>query len=67
MTGPQAPDIPVIAVIGGGMAGLSAAWELSRSEESDVRIVVLEAGGRAGGKVRSAEFAGRTGDVAADA
>lgn len=67
MTGPQAPDIPVIAVIGGGMAGLSAAWELSRSEESDVRIVVLEAGGRAGGKVRSAEFAGRTVDVAADA
>lgn len=31
------------------------------------RVVVLEAGSRPGGKVRSAEFCGRTVDVAADA
>ncbi len=63
------PAGPVVAVVGGGMAGLSAAWELVRPRDGVVppRVVVLEAGGRPGGKVRSAEFCGRTVDVAADA
>jgi oxygen-dependent protoporphyrinogen oxidase len=78
-------DRPVIAVVGGGMAGLAAAWQLAtglddgpragrpgRGGTGDgaldgVRIVVLEAGSRFGGKVRSTEFCGRTVDVAADA
>lgn len=62
---------PVIAVVGGGMAGLAAAWQLSQdlgpSGDGSPRVLVLEAGGRTGGKVRSAEFAGREVDVAADA
>ena len=60
---------PVIAVVGGGMAGLAAAWELARPDDDGAipRVVVLEAGSRPGGKVRSAEFCGRTVDLAADA
>ncbi len=62
---------PVVAVVGGGMAGLAAAWQLSSdlgpSEDGTPQVVVLEAGGRTGGKVRSAEFAGREVDLAADA
>jgi oxygen-dependent protoporphyrinogen oxidase len=67
-----APRRPVIAVVGGGIAGLSAAWELVTS--SDIAtgagppiVHVLEAGNRVGGKLDSAEFAGRTVDLAADA
>ena len=69
MSGRAEPAGPVIAVVGAGMAGMSAAWELTRSRDgrSAPRVVVVEAGGRAGGKVRSAEFCGRTVDVAADA
>ena len=40
----------VVAVVGGGIAGLSAAYELSRR---DVPFVLLEAGGRWGGVIRS--------------
>ena len=62
---------PVIAVVGGGMAGLSAAWQLVQGREDSPGdapvVVVLEAGPRPGGKVRSAEFCGRTVDLAADA
>ncbi len=52
------------------MAGLAAAWQLAEDlggSGSRARIVVLEAGSRVGGKVRSTEFCGRTVDVAADA
>ena len=52
------------------MAGLAAAWELVRTGaggRTRPQVVVLEAGGRPGGKVRSAEFCGRTVDLAADA
>jgi oxygen-dependent protoporphyrinogen oxidase len=62
---------PVVAVIGGGMAGLAAAWQLSHDlgegSGRDPQIVVLEAGSRPGGKVHSTEFCGRTVDLAADA
>jgi oxygen-dependent protoporphyrinogen oxidase len=62
----------VVAVVGGGMAGLAAAWQLSQDLGPSAageapRVLVLEAGGRTGGKVRSTEFAGRQVDVAADA
>ncbi len=69
MAADDSPDRPTVAVVGGGMAGLAAAWELSGSGAGGPgpRIVVLEAGSRVGGKVRSTEFCGRTVDVAADA
>jgi oxygen-dependent protoporphyrinogen oxidase len=68
VTDAPTPPGPLVAVIGGGMAGLSAAWELvSGTEGVPPRVVVLEAGPRPGGKVRSTEFCGRTVDLAADA
>jgi oxygen-dependent protoporphyrinogen oxidase len=44
-----------VAVIGGGMAGLSAAWELLRGGADPI---VFEAGARAGGKVQSVREGG---------
>jgi len=68
VTDAPAPPGPLVAVIGGGMAGLSAAWELvTGADGAAPRVVVLEAGPRLGGKVRSTEFCGRTVDLAADA
>jgi oxygen-dependent protoporphyrinogen oxidase len=71
---------PTIAVVGGGIAGLSAAWELvagsggtdtgNATDTGDTAtpvVHVLESGDRLGGKLASAEFAGRTVDLAADA
>lgn len=51
---------PRVAVIGGGIAGLSAAWELQQRSVSD--IVVLEAGDRWGGKIVTESFSVRDGD-----
>jgi oxygen-dependent protoporphyrinogen oxidase len=53
-----------VAVVGGGISGLAAAWELSSSPGVDV--VVLEAGPRLGGKIRTSGFAGRQVDEGAD-
>ena len=60
---------PTVAVVGGGIAGLAAAWELVAGPGNGPvpDVVVLEAGDRLGGKVRSEPFAGRRVDVAADA
>jgi oxygen-dependent protoporphyrinogen oxidase len=58
-----------VVVIGGGIAGLAAAWELSGGERPDPaapRIVVLESSTRLGGVLRSAPFAARIVDVGAD-
>ena len=54
---------PVI-VVGGGIAGLSAAWQLQR-DGMDVHL--YERSDKVGGKVRSSDFAGRIVDEAADA
>ncbi len=56
-----------IAVVGGGIAGLSAAWELSGSITSDVRVIVFEAGSQPGGHLRSETIGGRPVDVGPDA
>jgi oxygen-dependent protoporphyrinogen oxidase len=53
-----------VAVVGGGIAGLSAAWELLQHNE--VRVVVLESAGVVGGKLRTAEVAGHAVDVGAE-
>ncbi|HSG09630.1 MAG TPA: protoporphyrinogen oxidase [Longimicrobiales bacterium] len=46
----------MIAVVGGGITGLTLGWELARR---DADFVVLEASGRPGGVIRSAEVEGR--------
>ena len=53
-------------VVGGGIAGLAAAWE-ARKARPDDPIVVVEADTRVGGKVKTTEFAGRMVDEGADA
>lgn len=45
------PARPAVVIIGGGITGLSAAWELWRTAGPAVHITVLEAGDRWGGKV----------------
>jgi protoporphyrinogen/coproporphyrinogen III oxidase len=56
-----------VVVVGGGVSGLSAAWELTTSAPPGTRIVVLEATERLGGLLRSATVGGRLIDVGADA
>ena len=53
-----------VAVIGGGIAGLAAAYEAGKA---GAEVVVYEASGRAGGKLRTTTFAGRAIDDGADA
>lgn len=54
-----------VAVIGGGISGLAAAWELSRAGR-DLTISVLEGSGRVGGKLRLAQVAGHLVDVGSE-
>ena len=55
MSTTQAPSRERIAVVGAGVTGLTAAFELSRA---GVEVVVLEASDRPGGKVDAVEIAG---------
>jgi oxygen-dependent protoporphyrinogen oxidase len=48
--------VPRVAVIGGGIAGLAAAFELATASECDV--VVFEAADRVGGRIDDSRFAG---------
>jgi protoporphyrinogen/coproporphyrinogen III oxidase len=61
---------PTVAVVGGGVAGLAAAWELSGGAggpgPGTPRVVVLEATGRLGGKLRAEAFGGGAVDVGPD-
>jgi oxygen-dependent protoporphyrinogen oxidase len=64
------PSRPIVAVVGAGIAGLAAAWELVTGSPGDrplPEVHVFEATDRVGGKLRATEFAGRTVDLAADA
>lgn len=58
------PRTVTVAVVGGGMAGLAAAAELTAA---GARVVVLEASSRLGGKLRSSEVGGLVVDEGADA
>src|ERR1035441_1864044 len=58
-----------VVVVGGGIAGLSAAWELSGGERPDPdapRITVLESSPRLGGPLHSEPFEDRMVDVGPD-
>src|SRR5689334_10576691 len=54
-----------VVVVGGGISGLAAAWELSRSRP-DATITVLDAADRPGGKLRREPVAGVALDVGAE-
>lgn len=54
-----------VAVVGGGIAGLAAAWELSHAPQA-LEVVLLEGADRVGGKLRLAEVAGAPVDVGAE-
>ncbi len=55
-----------IAVIGGGIAGLAAAFRVTRLQP-DATVVVLEAATCTGGRLGATRIVGRTVDTAADA
>ncbi|WP_420099098.1 protoporphyrinogen oxidase [Corynebacterium sp.] len=58
---------PRVAVIGGGISGLFAAWELRRRLGPGARILVLEAYGRLGGKLKTVDFSTGPLDMGAEA
>lgn len=60
----QAGPVSRAVVVGAGIAGLTAARDLAAAGHD---VLVLEATDRAGGKLRSAEVAGATVDVGAEA
>ncbi|MEU0516583.1 protoporphyrinogen oxidase [Streptosporangium sp. NPDC006007] len=55
-----------VVVVGGGIAGLAAAWYLRRGGEG-VRVTVLDGARRIGGKLHAAEVAGVSVDAGAEA
>lgn len=61
-------NTPSVVVIGGGMAGLAAAFELTggTTPRRDIHVTVLESELRPGGALQTVEFAGRTIDLGAD-
>ena len=59
------PDAPTVAVIGGGMAGLAAAWELVTGDPP-CRVVLIEGSERLGGKIGTESFAGLDLDTGPD-
>lgn len=54
-----------VAVVGGGISGLAAAWELARGGP-DLEITLLEGSSRVGGKLRRASVGGAHVDVGAE-
>jgi oxygen-dependent protoporphyrinogen oxidase len=56
-----------VVVVGGGIAGLAAAWLLRRDGGSRLRVTVLDAANRLGGKLRLADVGGLQVDVGAEA
>ena len=54
-----------VAVIGGGISGLAAAWELSRPG-AEVVVTLLEGSDRVGGKLRLEDVGGVRIDVGAE-
>lgn len=59
--------MPRVAVVGGGITGLTAAYRLRESLGPRAEIVLIDGADRLGGKVRTAELAGAPFDVGAEA
>ncbi len=60
---------PSVVVVGGGIAGLAAAWELTGGATGDQaapQVIVVESTRRLGGPLHSEPFVGRTVDVGPD-
>ena len=61
---------PSVVIVGGGIAGLAAAWELTGAGEgpsdSTPRVEILEAAAQLGGALAGADFAGRFVDLGPD-
>jgi protoporphyrinogen/coproporphyrinogen III oxidase len=61
---------PSVVVVGGGISGLAAAWELTGGADGPTdatpRVEVIEASERVGGSLATTTFAGRTIDLGAD-
>jgi oxygen-dependent protoporphyrinogen oxidase len=59
-----------VVIVGGGISGLSAAWELSGGAQGPTadtpRIELIEAGDHFGGALTTTDFAGRRIDLGAD-
>ncbi len=55
-----------VAVIGGGIAGLSAAWSLVSDRQADADIIVYESSPSVGGKLRLNEIEGLSLDAGAE-
>ncbi len=53
-------------MVGGGIAGLSAAWQLSQLSGGAVRVTVFEGSAAVGGKLRTLEVGGITLDAGAE-
>jgi protoporphyrinogen/coproporphyrinogen III oxidase len=63
------PSATSVVVVGGGIAGLACAWELTGGAEADPdapRVTVIESARRLGGPLHSVPFAGRVVDVGPD-
>ncbi|MFZ2528072.1 MAG: FAD-dependent oxidoreductase, partial [Rhodococcus sp. (in: high G+C Gram-positive bacteria)] len=58
---------PTVAVVGGGLSGLVAAYRLRTSLGADARIVIVEQSDRMGGKLRTVPIGGGPVDVGAEA
>ncbi|WP_154756177.1 protoporphyrinogen oxidase [Amycolatopsis pithecellobii] len=56
-----------VAVVGGGISGVTAAYRLRTSLGDDATITVFESADRLGGKLRTIELAGQRYDVGAEA
>ncbi|MHB1088524.1 MAG: protoporphyrinogen oxidase [Acidimicrobiales bacterium] len=63
-------NAPSVVIVGGGIAGLAAAWELTGADAgpdaSTPRVELIEAGDHFGGTLVAGEFAGRTVDLGPD-
>lgn len=67
MTASRMTSGPRVAVIGGGVSGMFAAWELRRRLGPGAQILVLEAYGRLGGKLKTVDFSDGPVDMGAEA
>lgn len=57
---------PQIAIIGGGIAGLSAAWSLVKDRKVDADVTIFESSDSVGGKLQLLELQGITLDAGAE-